>query len=50
MIKVKVNDVLSESSHYKVLGINSNGSVKVLHTESNDEIELKMILHLKSLD
>lgn len=40
MIKVKVNDVLSESSHYKVSGINLDGSIKAIHTESNDEVNI----------
>lgn len=40
MIKVKVNDVLSESSHYKVLEINLDGSIKAIHTESNDEVNI----------
>lgn len=40
MIEVKVNDILSESSHYKVLEINTIGSVRVLHTESNDEVRI----------
>ena len=37
MISFKKNDVLSEISHYKVLGINFDGSIKVLHIESNEE-------------
>lgn len=40
MISFKKNDVLSESSHYKVLGTNFDGSVKVLHIESNDEVNI----------
>ena len=40
MISFKKNDVLSESSHYKVLGTNFDGSVKVLHIESNDEVSI----------
>ena len=40
MISFKKNDVLSESSHYKVLGTNFDGSVNVLHIESNDEVNI----------
>lgn len=40
MISFKKNDVLSESSHYKVLSTNFDGSVKVLHIESNDEVNI----------
>lgn len=40
MINFKKNDVLSESSHYKVLSTNFDGSVKVLHIESNDEVNI----------
>lgn len=40
MISFKKNDVLSESSHYKVLGTNFDSSVKVLHIESNDEVNI----------
>lgn len=40
MISFKKNDVLSESSHYKVLGTNFDSSVKVLHIESNDVVNI----------
>ena len=40
MIKFKKDDVLSESSHYKVLDVNFDGSIKVLHVESNDEVNI----------
>lgn len=40
MISFKKNDVLSETSHYKVLGTNFDSSVKVLHIESNDEVNI----------
>lgn len=40
MISFKKNDVLSESSHYKVLGTNFDNSVKVLHIESNDVVNI----------
>ena len=40
MISFKKNDILSESSHYKVLGTNFDGSAEVLHIESNDKVTI----------
>lgn len=37
---IVVNDVLSEVSHYKVVGINADDSIRVVHTESGDVVNI----------
>lgn len=37
---IAVNDVLSEVSHYKVIGINADNSVRAVHTESGDVVNI----------
>lgn len=37
---IAVNDVLSEVSHYKVIGINADDSIRVVHTESGDVVNI----------
>lgn len=37
---IAVNDVLSEVSHYKVVGINADDSIRVVHTESGDVVNI----------
>lgn len=37
---IAVNDVLSEVSHYKVVGINTDDSIRVVHTESGDVVNI----------
>ena len=37
---ITVNDVLSEVSHYRVIGINADDSIRVVHTESGDVVNL----------
>ena len=37
---IAVNDVLSEISHYKVIGINADDSIRVVHTESGDVVNI----------
>lgn len=37
---IAVNDVLSEVSHYRVIGINADDSVRVVHTESGDVVNI----------
>lgn len=38
--KYKVGDVLSESSHYTIVGFNSDGSFRVKHHESGDIVNI----------
>lgn len=38
--KYKVGDVLSESSHYTIVGFNSDGSFRVKHYESGDIVNI----------
>lgn len=35
-----VGDVLSEVSHYRVIGINADDSIRVVHTESGDVVNI----------
>lgn len=37
---IKVGDVLSEVSHYKVRGTNPDGSIQVVHKESGDVVNI----------
>lgn len=37
---IAVNDVLSEVSHYRVIGINADDSIRVVHTESGDVVNI----------
>lgn len=37
---ITVNDVLSEVSHYRVIGINADDSIRVVHTESGDVVNI----------
>lgn len=37
---ITVGDVLSEVSHYKVVGINADDSIRVVHTESGDVVNI----------
>lgn len=37
---IKVGDVLSETSHYIVAGLNFDGSIKVKHFESGEEVNI----------
>lgn len=37
---IEVNDVLSEVSHYRVIGINADDSIRVVHTESGDVVNI----------
>lgn len=37
---IAVNDVLSEVSHYRVIGINADNSIRVVHTESGDVVNI----------
>lgn len=37
---IAVNDVLSEVSHYRVIGINADDSIRVIHTESGDVVNI----------
>lgn len=37
---IAVNDVLSEVSHYKVIGINADDSIRAVHTESGDVVNI----------
>ena len=37
---ITVNDVLSEVSHYRVIGINADGSIRVVHAESGDVVNI----------
>lgn len=37
---IAINDVLSEVSHYKVIGINADISVRVRHLESGDIVDI----------
>lgn len=37
---IAINDVLSEVSHYKVIGINADDSIRVVHTESGDVVNI----------
>ena len=37
---IAVNDVLSEVSHYRVVGINADNSIRVVHTESGDVVNI----------
>lgn len=37
---IAVNDVLSEVSHYKVVGINADDSIRVVHTESGNVVNI----------
>ena len=37
---IKVGDVLSEVSHYVVMGINPDGSIQVVHKESGDVVNI----------
>jgi hypothetical protein len=37
---IAVDDVLSEVSHYKVVGINADDSIRVVHTESGDVVNI----------
>lgn len=37
---IAVNDVLSEVSHYRVIGINTDDSIRVVHTESGDVVNI----------
>lgn len=37
---IAVNDVLSEVSHYRVIGINADNSVRAVHTESGDVVNI----------
>lgn len=37
---IAVNDVLSEVSHYRVIGVNADDSIRVVHTESGDVVNI----------
>ena len=37
---ITVNDVLSEVSHYRVIGINADGNIRVVHAESGDVVNI----------
>lgn len=37
---IAINDVLSEVSHYRVIGINADDSIRVVHTESGDVVNI----------
>lgn len=37
---IAVDDVLSEVSHYRVIGINADDSIRVVHTESGDVVNI----------
>lgn len=37
---IAIDDVLSEVSHYRVIGINADDSVRVVHTESGDVVNI----------
>ena len=37
---INIGDVLSETSHYKVTGINADDSIRVVHTESGDVVNI----------
>lgn len=37
---IAIDDVLSEVSHYRVIGINADDSVRVVHTESGDVVDI----------
>lgn len=37
---IAVNDVLSEVSHYRVIGTNADDSIRVVHTESGDVVNI----------
>lgn len=37
---ITVGDVLSEVSHYRVIGINADDSIRVVHTESGDVVNI----------
>lgn len=37
---IVVGDVLSEASHYKVVGTNADDSIRVVHTESGDVVNI----------
>ena len=37
---IAVNDILSEVSHYRVIGTNADDSIRVVHTESGDVVNI----------